>query len=409
MSNFLEYRPRLEYKKKLEAHLQEAMVDGVPESAGFEDELNGPAVSKVEDFLNKNVTPTYTPSEALVEYIEISPVAVVQGIVELQLKLDTFTRKIIDYLNDNRANRPPVNDYILARAVNDYSVIQAFEEEAFDIEGTVEADMLPVLLDLHDEMDMLFRFSNSYLYQNRLVEPIPFDKLQVEEEDIVKHAIELDKNLQLDTDALHEQNHLLQYLHHRVEMVDRFVDGLDGIITTTPEDAYGVGVEAAIGSIENIHTDIVKEDITNTTPAIFSSGFLLDSMKQMNTLRFEKQAQYVYDSSQRMSRLVDRDTKAGLLAQVVALQYEKLNSRHLFQWMERISPEDDLNPLNAIFFDLLEGSEEVLDLADTLVQDLYRTVELERIQLEDYADSLYAKKLIRDVHHMTKTVEPRLA
>lgn len=383
MSNFLEYRPHLEYKRTLQAVLRSYQADEFAEFTGGDDDQPESQLEQLpSDQLEKN---GYVPSQAIKEAVDLTPTDTLVKFTDTKNKITTIVGQIVENLRKDVTVLPSVDEYIKAREENDTDIIYEFEDFHSDnIEGSTAAEVLPILIDLGEEIEYLGEFLGEQFFPDELTQDLDYldeqlDRLQNEEEAKMTELIEQDVNSELDEDLLKEENHILHFLAERADTVGDFVEEVEALITATLENIYyesGKKIAELITSQSTFKTEISK----------------------LNLRRFNKQKKNTADAARRMKRLVNKEYKRLLLENTVALQQEKLASKAALTAFYGANPEAEDDPMNLFFMDMVEGIRDMKEEADALVEDLYRITELEVYQNNDYLTSLEQKNTTRQMY-----------
>jgi hypothetical protein len=384
MSNFLEYHPHLTYKRKLEAILEDYETEDV--SMGHP---QGVEQKSPSDLLEKN---GYVPNEAIRERVDATPTDVIVNMAEAKTKIATLVDKIVEKLKEDVTKPIHIDDYMKAKEENNKDITYAFEDFHSDnIEGSTAAETLPVLKDLEEELNSLGEFAGSNLFPQELDNDLDYlasqiERLEKEEEAEVSQLIEADKNGLLDVDPINEKNHILHFLSNRAESISKLTEDVDRIISASSESIHGKS-GSRIKDIATNHTSLRKE------------------FHKLNLRRFLQETKNAYDARQRMLRLVDKSYKRKLLDEVVKFQEEKLKSRDSLSALYQLNPDDEGDPLNIYLFELVDDIQRVKDTCDSLVEDLYKIVDLEHLQMMDYLMSLEGKNVCRQVNSIISSID----
>lgn len=399
MGNFLEYRPQLEYKRRLQAILTSFEEE-------FNEDVEDAGTFPPEEPPRIYIEPSYTPSETLQEAIEITPTDVLTSYSQAKQKVETLINKIVENLKSQVTISPSIDEYIKAKEENDMDVVYAFEEQHSDhLEGLTEAEVLPILLHFQEELETLESFIGPYLFpdalsheMNYLIEHI--DHLRQEEEATLKHWVELEQQfslesqqltslesnpvsqpLSLDIDEIRERNHILYFLFQRMDALYGFAEEVESILEQTPSSLY------------HESGDRIFDVLTQQSQL---RGELAEIVEQ----RFERHRKNAEDAYRRMIRLVSHRYKRKLLEESVKWQNTKLRRRSVVELIQAMNPHDEGDPMNLFFMNVLEEIESSNQLADSLVEDLYKVLELERLQMIDYLVSLEGKHQCRILHQL---------
>lgn len=396
MTSILTYRPQYEYKRKLTAVLRDADASagnllGHGSEAGQSQKL--PSEKLIADGEQKG----YQPSEALLDYIDVTPTDVLQGYLSAKRELGELKKDLVEKLRDLVTEGPSIEEYIKAKgpgANKDLDVVYEFEDlHTETVDGRTEAEVLPVIEDFLNELDSLTPFiereigpigrieeSEELEVDGELINP-ELEIVREEEQADIAHMIELDKSRRLDLERAHERNHILGFLDKRFQGIRHTVEQVGSLITDNEDDAYG-------GSGREI------ADTLTQMPG------LREQFERTNMERFERHVRATVDAHSRMRRLVTREYKRQLLDEVVRLQHDKLEARNYIRQIEQVNPERDADAFNLFLLDTLESIDEIRSKSDHLVEDLYRISELERIQNMDYTEALRRKNETRQTHRI---------
>lgn len=400
MSNFLEYRPHLDYKRRLKAILRNYQGEQVPEEMKHEGDADLiPAIGSEERASDRlgsfvdvpntentsNVRNGYVPSQVIKETVDLTPTDTLIAFMETKGKIATLVDKIAENLRQDVTSRPSIDEYIKAREQNNVDVIYTFEDyHTENLEGSTAAEVLPILFQLQDELDVLADFLGKTFYPDELQQDLIYltdqlDRLRTNEERQIQQLIEEDVQIRLDEDRLKEQNHLLDFLYKRAAGVGDFADELDEMLFESPATVYqgsGMGIAQLAASNSALHREFVKQ----------------------NERRFDREAKNALDAAQRMSRLANPSYKKRLLEETARLQKDKLESRDALSALYLANPLSESDPLNIYILNLLEDIQALKDECDGLVEDLYRINDMEELQNVDYLESLGGKKDCRSLH-----------
>ena len=392
MGNFLEYRPQLEYKRRLQAML-------TPSEEEFNENVEDADSFPSEEPPRIYIEPSYTPSETLQEAIEITPTDVLTSYSQAKQKIDALIHKIMENLKSQVTISPSIDEYIRAKEENDMDVVYAFEEQHSDyLEGLTEAEVLPILLHFQEELETLESFIGPYLFPGALSHEINYliehiDHLRQEEEATLKYWVELEQQSSsesdqeqqqeplLDTDEIRERNHILYFLSERMNVLYGFAEEVESILEQTPSSVHH-------GSGDRIFQILSQQ------------SYLREELAQIIEQRFERHRKNAEDAYRRMLRLVSHQYKRKLLEELVKLQNTKLRRRSVVQMIQAMNPDDEGDPINLFFMDVLEEIESSNQLADNLVEDLYKILQLEHLQTIDYLVSLEGKQQCRNLHRL---------
>lgn len=383
MANFLEYQPHLEYKRDLKAVLHNVQANEFSHYTGGDDDIPGSdSYKSPSEQLGSN---GYIPSEAMKETVDLTPTDTLMKFAETKAKITTLVDKIIRNLGKDVTMSPNIDDYIKARGTNDTDTIYAFEDFHSDqIEGSTQAEVLPILFNFKEELDSLAEFMGEYVFSDELAQGLDYltdqiDRLRTEEEANIKHLIQQDLDMELDEDLLKEKNHIFSFLYNRADTMGAFTDAVESLISVTPESIYhGTGSEIAEIAAKQ---SILRKEFT-----------------KLNQRRFVKERYNTSDAAQRMARLTDKEYKRNLLDEATKLQAEKLESRQAISALYAVNPNSEDDMLNIFLMDILDGIQETKEMSDSLVEDLYRITELESLQNVDYLTSLEGKDTCRHMN-----------
>lgn len=367
--NALEYRPHLEYKRRINAVLHQY------EDTHPEDQLN----TKPSDQLGRT---NYTPSQALKDAVDLTPTDVLLAHVTAKGKIATLIDKIVLNIRKDVTTTPSVDDYIKAKEENDLDTIYQFEDyHSGHIDGSTSAEVLPVLDYFQDELNELSDFLHDYLFPDEPSSDLDYlysqiDKLIQEEEAMIQQWIQDDINVYLDESKLNEQNHVLDFLKATADTISQFVDEVDAIISSTPESIY-----------HNMGSQIVE--IAN------QQNTLKKQFVKLNLRRFDKAKANTEDALNRLMRLADYNYKKNLLKEVVQFQQDKLDAKTAVPALYAINPESEDDLINIFLMDMTDEIGSLKEECDALVEDLYKIKELENMQTVDYLTSLEGKNVCR--------------
>lgn len=387
MGNYLEYRPQLEYKRKLQAILDP-----------YDDELLDENVEDAETFPQEEppriyIHPSYTSSDTLQEAIEITPTDILVSYSQAKHQLKNMIRKIVDNLRTKVTISPSVDEYIKAKEENDMSVIDEFERKASEINGAIEAEVLPILLDFQNELEIFESFIGPYLFPDALSHDMEYlvnhiEQLRQEEEKTLSSWVQQEQQERqnapsdtslppLDYDEIRERNHILYFLSKQMEQVLEFVEEADGMIFQNSGNELWEQVYGLLGRFDPVGR----------------------SMKDLVFNRYEYYKQNLIDAHQRMKRLVDPSYKIALLQRLTYYQNLKLESKKVLDFVYAVDSDNDGDTINLFVMDLLDEIERTIQTSDNLLKDLYRVIEMERLQTIDYLASLAWKERYRRLYH----------
>jgi hypothetical protein len=263
--NEMQYHPRLEYKKKLFALLKdEESVHGpldepladLPKGEAFKKKYQNhalplaPEVSSVANFSSdssvpdSSSTPTYEPSDTLVDALNVTPLDVIEDLYKAKQDVENMIDKIMKQIPDPVAKAPSKAEYIKARDENQRDVIETFEDfHQTDPSGSTETLPLPILLDFNEELDEWIGFTEDTWYSKTPVpspseyhqqienSQDPLERHRQNEEDQIKEWIEQDKKGELDVISLDSDNNLIHFVDERAKMITDFVLDTEHILS----------------------------------------------------------------------------------------------------------------------------------------------------------------------------------
>lgn len=369
--NFLEYRPRLEYKRKLEAILSDALE---------------PNAKASERALKLSHRPSYTPSIEIKEAIDITPTDIYDHLHQAQDRLQQFIQILENSLKSKIANTMPIDEYIKAREENDNDKCRQFEDyHATNIEGLTQAEVLPILYQLQEENQHLINFTNQQFFNGKAsIEQLA--QLQKEEEQEIQQLVEEDRQKTIDLEKINEENHFKQYLKSKASQFFDFVESTEQVVLQTINEAYGGSVRAIISSVASAPT-------------------LVEDVKRIHSLRFETFAEKSIDAKNRMFRLFNPRAKRSLLNHIQEKKKHKLKNKELLKWMEQYQHEEKMTSFHSYLFDLIDTIDQDNERCNLLVVDLYKSIDLDRLQFEDYLSTLAEKKASRDTYHLLGNIQ----
>lgn len=394
MSGILRYHPQYEYKRKLTAVLQDkGVMESSPDPLGHGPLAGNNPSTPSERLRADGAAKSYTPSQALADYVDITPTDVLQGHLEATRSLAQLHARIQDDLKGAVTIGPPLAEYIEAkRPGGNLDVVYEFEDlHAGSVDGLTAAEVLPVIQDFLDELEALGEFIEAHIgplerlkekeelnEDGSLVNP-ELDRLRETEEAEIKQMAELDRQGELDWERANERNHLLGFLHQRFDGLLAFAEEVSSLISDTPRSAYGGAAEQIVRTLANVPDASVHFGRTALE-------------------RFEKHARNTADAHARMRRLITARYKKRLLEETLRAQEAKLEARRYIEQVEQLNPPEEGDPFNLFLMDTLESIEALRRGADELVEDLYRISGLERLQSFDYLHSLRQKNEARQVY-----------
>jgi hypothetical protein len=372
--NFLEYQPKIDLKREIIPQLTDLPIA----STGTTDEANDQLVlDELKQFLQEQRVGRSRVSPAILEALQITPLDVFEALTQAHSIASTLVDNLIASLQGKLAIGPSIDDYIQGRAQQDLDIMSAFEQyHALDINGNTVAEVVPLMLNLRDELDLLTQYANEQLF-NGDANMNDIKALRAQEQVEHQHLIQLDKTRSADLSKLSEGNHFKHYLHSKAEASIEFMQGLTAVLNKSLDDHYG-------GALVSVITAMV----TNSS--------ILDSVQSSSDSRFNTHAANSEDAQIRLARTVSTEDKLILLDQVSQAQALKLKNEGILKWIEQNNPKTEDDPMNIFYFELVEGIIASNNNCDLLVQDLYKMIQIEEIQLGDYVTSLDAKKASRE-------------
>lgn len=375
MNNYLEYHPQLQYKRKLEAVLEDKLS---PEQLL-------PVV--LQEALEITPTDIWVQLTAAKDILDTQAAGLIR---KLQDKLPLAPKPVGDLPENSYliANTLSIEDYIKARTDADVDIINAFETfHAIEMQGVPEAEVLPVILKAAKEAAALQVFVDTHFFGGQ-AGSLTLEEMQ-EEEQAKMTIIALDHQKgQSDLAALAEENHIKEFLSRKSVQLAELAESVDITLAQSLNDVY-------VGVIPDLIRKLAKVHQT------------LPTLQGIHRARLAKHAATSEEALERHEQL-PTEFKMELLQEALDQQKIKLDNRKIIEWVELNESDDVLDPINMVLMDMLEGVNHSNQEADVASADLYRVLEAESLQTNDYMQAFAEKRTIRLMYTLIEEMTQNL-
>ena len=347
---YLKYKPSLEYKAKIQSI--------VTEDAGYVPS------SVVENLLNKK------PSGLLGE---ISDALDINKMMQ---------ERIAKCLEDTNVNGITVEDYLKnAKDKNgDKELVRKFDKDnAMAINGTTQAECLPLLLEMEDELNFLSGNINKHFYNNEA----NLDHLEVAEEkdnarlDIL---VEKDKANAFDRtsmDAIGFDNVILEVTSRRLDNCKNLSKQLNGLLCTTVNTYYN-------GNVDDVVQKYGEAQIST-----------LVSINDVNKISFRGTAKLAQEDTLRSSKLNSVGIKNNLQDMFARVGELKQQSNEILNWALSIDTDYDQNQYTQIVSDAFDQVEFINQEYEKATLEIFKQIKLDEIVKNDIVDTMQQKRFAR--------------
>ena len=306
--------------------------------------------------------------------------------------INVLQKRMEQCLQDTDGNGVSFKEYKKEkRSANpDYDKIVAYESyHATNLNGRIQAEVYPILLDMEDELTEYRDFINKQLF-NSQADYEYTDTVRQKEKNTIDKLIESDMQGTLDkstTRKLGVQAQITKYHQNRIENAKKFTKDLNGVLCYSQNVYYN-------GNVRRVVEQYATADVQ-----------VLDSLNSINKVKFNKTVVDSEKDKRRNAKLNSKESKHGMntLIQTIA-DAKTTNNDVILEWAKTIDTDFDSSPLTQIVADVLDKVEFVNAEYDKSIMEMYKHNKVDEMVKADQIQTLTNKKATRQVTNLISDI-----
>lgn len=335
---------------------------------------------KILSFVSEDTS--YTPSDTIVNLLDKKPSGLL-GDIQSELDINKMLQeRLTKCLQDTNINGTTVAEYMqqAKRKDGDKELVRKFDKDnALAINGTSQAECLPLLLEMEEELLFLQERINQHFYNNE----INLDHLEyAEEKDELKMNTLIDKDKQgtftrLDRDNLAIDNLLLEVVYRRTNNCKNMSKQMNELLCTTVNTYYN-------GNVEDIVHKYGEADVKT-----------LEHINEVNKISFRQTTALSEEDKLRNKKLNAPTIKADIQDMFSRICELKQRSNAILDFALSIDTDYDQNAYTQIVSDAFDQVEFINESFDQAALELFKQIKLDEIVKNDIVDTMKAKREAR--------------
>lgn len=348
--DYIKYRPSLVYKKEI--------------------------LSLVEK------TEAYTPDDSITNLLKTKPSGLLAEIDEASDIVEMMQERLEKCLEDTIVNDMTIKDYVSNATDDDgdKECIRVFDtSNALAINGTSQAECLPLLFDTKKELKSLSCFLNKYFYNNEAnIEHLE----HAEEKDEARITNLLNKDManklsESERTKLEKENFILEICHRRLNNCKNLTKQINELLCTTTNTLYNDCIDDVVCKYGEANIDV------------------LESINDINKISFRKVAALCEEDKQRNKKLNSPSIKEDIQGLFVRIGELKAKSDKILEWATSIDTDYDQNNYTQIVTDAFDQVELIQAEFEKVALEVFKQIRLDEIVKNDIVDTLKEKKALR--------------
>lgn len=336
--------------------------------------------AKIMSMVEKETT--YTPSESVASLLKNKPSGIL-GEIENELDIAKMMQeRIAKCLEDSNVNGVSIADYLKNKKDpdGDKELTRKFEKDnAMAINGTSQAECLPLLLDSEQELESLSNLLNSHFYNNEVNK----EHLEIaEEKDEAKMETTLKKDMSLgfteqEYGKLQKDDFVLEICHRRLNNCKNLTKQINELLCTTVNTLYNGNVDDIVHKYGEAEIDV------------------LDSINAINKIGFRRTAALGEEDKNRGNKLNNPAIKESMQSLFVRIGELKAQSDKILEWASSIDTDYDQNAYTQIVADAFDQVEYIQAEYEKAALEMFKQIRLDELVKIDIVSSLKEKRAIR--------------
>lgn len=325
----------------------------------------------------------YEPSPIVNRLLDTIPSGIIGSLLDLKDDLDVLSQRLDKCLEGYNQGGMSFKDYAsnLKDSNGDKELVMQFElKNGTSEDGSIQAEVYPLILDATQECDNLVALLNDQIYggtadTNRL------QKHEAEDKAFIDTIIAKEMNgelLEKDYNLLETRGALLEISSRSVKNSKNFIKDVNELLYTTINTYYNNSVVDIVSKFGEADSNV------------------LEAIKDANRISFKKSVINVNNDLTRHRRLNKSGMKDGACRMFVNIsKLRDFGSNDITKWVESIDTEYDSNPYTQIVADALDDVEFIHQEYTNAMGECFKQLKLDELVKSDLASTLLQKKYAR--------------
>jgi hypothetical protein len=324
----------------------------------------------------------YTPSSIVDNLLNKKPSGVLGEINELLDMNKMMQERLAKCLEDTNVNGITVSDYLKnARDKDgDKELVRQFNKDnARAINGTTQAECLPLLLEMEEELNYVSNNINKHFYNNE-ADTDHLETVEYKDDIRLDALVEKDKEgslSNLDLDSIGFESVLLEIASRRVDNCRNFLKEINETLYSTVNTYYNDNIDSIVKTYGS--TDITTLSVIN----------------DMNKVTFRSVSKLSEEDNLRNARLNSVDMKANLQEMLNRIGELKQQSHSILNFALSLDTDYDQNENTQIVSDAFDQVEFINEEYEKAILEVFKQIKLDELAKTDIIDTMKQKREAR--------------